>query len=65
MDWPIPEASSETALLHRWRSGDRDAGSTLLDPGGPGAGDSAKILAYLRNNLGYTGLITTDWLPSS
>ncbi|MFT7837918.1 discoidin domain-containing protein [Saccharothrix sp. BKS2] len=40
------------------------AGSTLLDPGGPGAGDSAKILAYLRQNLGYTGLITTDWLPS-
>jgi beta-glucosidase-like glycosyl hydrolase len=41
------------------------AGSSYLDPGGPGAGDSAKILAYLRNNLGYTGLITTDWLPSS
>jgi beta-glucosidase-like glycosyl hydrolase len=40
------------------------AGSTLLDPGGPGAGDSAPILAYLRQNLGYTGLITTDWLPS-
>lgn len=40
------------------------AGSSLLDPGGPGAGDSPKILAYLRQNLGYTGLITTDWLPS-
>jgi beta-glucosidase len=40
------------------------AGSSLLDPGGPGAGDSARILAYLRQNLGYTGLITTDWLPS-
>jgi beta-glucosidase len=40
------------------------AGSSLLDPGGPGAGDSAPILAYLRTNLGYTGLITTDWLPS-
>jgi beta-glucosidase-like glycosyl hydrolase len=40
------------------------AGSSLLDPGGPGAGDSAKILAYLRQNLGFTGLITTDWLPS-
>ncbi|MFI6133678.1 discoidin domain-containing protein [Micromonospora sp. NPDC051141] len=40
------------------------AGSSLLDPGGPGAGDSAKILAYLRQNLGYQGLITTDWLPS-
>ncbi|MEO3812208.1 discoidin domain-containing protein [Sphaerisporangium sp. B11E5] len=40
------------------------AGSSYLDPGGSGAGDSAPILAYLRNNLGYTGLITTDWLPS-
>jgi len=40
------------------------AGSSYLDPGGPGAGDSARILAYLRQNLGYTGLITTDWLPS-
>jgi beta-glucosidase-like glycosyl hydrolase len=40
------------------------AGSSYLDPGGPGAGDSAKILAYLRQNLGYTGLITTDWLPA-
>ncbi len=40
------------------------AGSSYLDPGGPGAGDSAPILDYLRQNLGYTGLITTDWLPS-
>jgi beta-glucosidase-like glycosyl hydrolase len=40
------------------------AGSTYLDPGGPGAGDSARILAYLRQNMGFTGLITTDWLPS-
>ncbi|HEV8559799.1 MAG TPA: glycoside hydrolase family 3 C-terminal domain-containing protein [Actinophytocola sp.] len=40
------------------------AGSSFLDPGGPGAGDSARILAYLRQNLNYTGLITTDWLPS-
>ncbi len=40
------------------------AGSSYLDPGGPGAGDSKPILDYLRNNLGYTGLITTDWLPS-
>jgi beta-glucosidase len=39
------------------------AGSSYLDPGGPGAGDSAPILSYLRQNLGYTGLITTDWLP--
>ncbi|WP_394838026.1 discoidin domain-containing protein [Pendulispora rubella] len=40
------------------------AGSSYLDPGGPGAGNSAPILAYLRQNLAYTGLITTDWLPS-
>ncbi|MEO3816543.1 discoidin domain-containing protein [Plantactinospora sp. B24E8] len=40
------------------------AGSSYLDPGGPGAGDSAPILAYLRQNLGFQGLITTDWLPS-
>ncbi|WP_239151542.1 discoidin domain-containing protein [Virgisporangium aliadipatigenens] len=40
------------------------AGSSFLDPGGPGAGDSAPILNYLRQNLGFTGLITTDWLPS-
>jgi len=40
------------------------AGSSYLDPGGPGAGDSKPILDYLRQNLGYTGLITTDWLPS-
>ncbi|MCQ0010828.1 glycoside hydrolase family 3 C-terminal domain-containing protein [Actinomadura madurae] len=40
------------------------AGSEYLDPGGPGAGNSAPILRYLRDELGYTGLITTDWLPS-
>ncbi|MCP2329101.1 beta-glucosidase-like glycosyl hydrolase [Hamadaea flava] len=40
------------------------AGSSFLDPGGPGAGNSAPILNYLRTNLGYTGLITTDWLPA-
>lgn len=41
------------------------AGSSYLDPGGPGAGNSKPILDYLRNDLGYTGLITTDWLPSA
>jgi beta-glucosidase-like glycosyl hydrolase len=30
-----------------------------VDPVGP-AGDSAKILAYLRQNMSFTGLITTD-----
>ncbi len=41
------------------------AGSSYLDPGGPGAGDSKPIIDYLRNNLGYDGLVTTDWLPYS
>jgi beta-glucosidase len=40
------------------------AGSSLLDPSGAGAGNSAPIINYLRQNMGYTGLITTDWLPS-
>ena len=40
------------------------AGAKFLDPSGAGAGDSKPILDYLRQNLGYTGIITTDWLPS-
>ncbi|HEY0497267.1 MAG TPA: discoidin domain-containing protein [Kutzneria sp.] len=40
------------------------AGASYLDPSGAGAGNSAPIMSYLRQNLGYTGLITTDWLPS-
>jgi beta-glucosidase-like glycosyl hydrolase len=40
------------------------AGSSFLDPGGPGAGDSKPIITYLRTNMGYDGLVTTDWLPS-
>jgi beta-glucosidase-like glycosyl hydrolase len=40
------------------------AGSSFLDPGGPGAGDSPLIINYLRANMGYDGLVTTDWLPS-
>ena len=40
------------------------AGSWLLGPTGGGAGDNAGILGYLRNNLGYTGVICSDWLPS-
>jgi beta-glucosidase len=41
------------------------AGSSFLDPGGPGAGDSKPIIDYLRINMGYDGLVTTDWLPSA
>jgi beta-glucosidase len=40
------------------------AGATYLDPSGTGAGNSAPIINYLRQTMGYTGLITTDWLPS-
>jgi beta-glucosidase len=40
------------------------AGSWLLGPGGGGAGDNVGILGYLRTNMGYQGLIMTDWLPS-
>ena len=39
------------------------AGSSFLDPGGPGAGDSKPIIDYLRNTMAYDGLVTTDWLP--
>ena len=40
------------------------AGSSFLDPGGPGAGDSKPILNYLRKVVGFDGIICTDWLPS-
>ncbi|MGH6657180.1 MAG: discoidin domain-containing protein, partial [Actinocrinis sp.] len=40
------------------------SGATFLDPTGTGAGNSAPIIDYLRQNMGYNGLITTDWLPS-
>lgn len=40
------------------------AGSSFLDPGGSGAGDSPAILRYLREVVGYDGIICTDWLPS-
>ncbi len=40
------------------------AGSILLGPQGFGAGDNPSIIAYLRTNMNYTGVICTDWLPS-
>ncbi|WNG24722.1 glycoside hydrolase [Cystobacter fuscus] len=40
------------------------AGSKLLAPGQWGAGDSPGIINYLRQNMGYTGVICTDWLPA-
>ncbi|UII19961.1 galactose-binding domain-containing protein [Fulvivirga ligni] len=40
------------------------AGSSFLDPGGSGAGDSKPILDYLREVVKFEGIICTDWLPS-
>jgi len=42
------------------------AGAAYLDPTGTGAGNSAPIINYLRQNLGlgYGNVVTTDWLPS-
>ena len=40
------------------------AGCKLLGPDGGGAGDNVGILGYLRTNMAYKGVITTDWLPS-
>ncbi|KFE60870.1 discoidin domain-containing protein [Hyalangium minutum] len=40
------------------------AGSNLLGPEGYGAGDNPSIINYLRTNLGYNGVICSDWLPS-
>jgi beta-glucosidase len=40
------------------------AGSSLLGPEGYGAGDNPSIINYLRQNLGYNGVICSDWLPS-
>jgi beta-glucosidase len=39
------------------------AGSWLLGPDGWGAGDDPGIIAYLRDQMGYDGLICSDWLP--
>ncbi|MBN1411594.1 MAG: discoidin domain-containing protein [Spirochaetales bacterium] len=39
------------------------AGSSYLDPGGEGAGNSAPILQYLRDTVKFNGVICTDWLP--
>jgi beta-glucosidase len=41
------------------------AGSAYLDPSGLGAGNSPKIINYLRGTMGYDGMVCTDWLPPS
>ncbi|MCP3140043.1 galactose-binding domain-containing protein [Pyxidicoccus xibeiensis] len=40
------------------------AGSWLLGPEGYGAGDNPSIINYLRQKLGYNGVVCSDWLPS-
>lgn len=39
-------------------------GSWLLSTMGYGASDDPGILSFLRDNMGYRGVICTDWLPS-
>lgn len=38
--------------------------SPYLDPSGEGAGSSKPILDYLRNVIGFKGIIITDWLAA-
>lgn len=40
-------------------------GSLYLDPSGEGAGASKPTLDYLRNVIGFDGVIVTDWLASA
>ncbi|MBN2785448.1 MAG: discoidin domain-containing protein, partial [Pontiellaceae bacterium] len=40
------------------------SGSWLLATEGYGAGDDPGILGFLREEMGYNGVICTDWLPS-
>ncbi|MFB9275628.1 chitobiase/beta-hexosaminidase C-terminal domain-containing protein [Cohnella cellulosilytica] len=40
-------------------------GSPYLDPAGNGAGTSKPTLDYLRNTIGFNGIVMTDWLASS
>lgn len=40
-------------------------GSSFLDPAGEGAGTSKPTIDYLRNILGFDGVVVTDWLMSA
>jgi beta-glucosidase-like glycosyl hydrolase len=40
------------------------AGCKFLDPNSTGAGDSKPIIDYLHVNMGYPGMVCTDWLPN-
>lgn len=40
-------------------------GSKLLDPAGEGAGTSKPTIDYLRDIIGFDGVVVTDWLMSA
>uniref|UniRef100_A0A4Y8PSU6 beta-glucosidase n=2 Tax=Paenibacillus athensensis TaxID=1967502 RepID=A0A4Y8PSU6_9BACL len=40
-------------------------GAPFLDPTGQGAGTSKPTLDYLRNVIGFNGVVMTDWLASA
>jgi beta-glucosidase-like glycosyl hydrolase len=40
-------------------------GAPFLDPAGEGAGTSKPTIDYLRNVLGFKGMVVTDWLPAA
>ena len=40
-------------------------GAPYLDPSGAGAGSSKPTIDYLRNVLGFNGVVVTDWLDSA
>ncbi|WP_160398113.1 galactose-binding domain-containing protein [Paenibacillus sp. MMS18-CY102] len=40
-------------------------GAPFLDPSGEGAGSSKPTLDYLRNVIGFNGIVMTDWLAAA
>lgn len=40
-------------------------GAPYLDPSGTGAGTSKPTIDYLRNVIGFKGMVVTDWLASA
>lgn len=40
-------------------------GSPYLDPAGEGAGTSKPTIDYLRDVIGFKGMVVTDWLPAA
>lgn len=41
------------------------ASASYLDPAAAGAGSSKPTIDYLRNVLGFNGVVVTDWLPAA